>query len=55
MKNGKKYGSLAQLVEHMTFNHGVPGSSPGGATKREMRFLSLIIISVEIIVNCLRV
>ena len=23
------YGSLAQLVEHMTFNHGVPGSSPG--------------------------
>ena len=25
----QKYGSLAQLVEHMTFNHGVPGSSPG--------------------------
>ena len=25
----KIYGSLAQLVEHMTFNHGVPGSSPG--------------------------
>ena len=23
------YGSLAQLVEHMTFNHGVPGSIPG--------------------------
>ena len=22
-------GILAQLVEHMTFNHGVPGSSPG--------------------------
>ena len=27
------YGPLAQLVEHMTFNHGVPGSSPGWATK----------------------
>ena len=25
----KLQGSLAQLVEHMTFNHGVPGSSPG--------------------------
>ena len=23
------FGSLAQLVEHMTFNHGVPGSIPG--------------------------
>ena len=23
------YGSLAQLVEHWTFNPGVPGSSPG--------------------------
>jgi hypothetical protein len=22
------YGSLAQLVEHMTFNHGVRGSIP---------------------------
>ena len=25
-------GSLAQSVEHMTFNHGVPGSIPGWAT-----------------------
>ncbi len=24
-----KHGSLAQSVEHMTFNHGVPGSIPG--------------------------
>ena len=24
-----KVGSLAQSVEHMTFNHGVPGSIPG--------------------------
>ena len=23
------HGSLAQSVEHMTFNHGVPGSIPG--------------------------
>ena len=22
-------GSLAQLVEHLTFNQGVPGSNPG--------------------------
>ena len=28
-----KVGSLAQSVEHMTFNHGVPGSIPGWATK----------------------
>ena len=24
-----RYGSLAQLVEHLTFNQGVPGSNPG--------------------------
>jgi hypothetical protein len=28
---------LAQLVEHNTFNVGVPGSSPGGFTKTELR------------------
>ena len=27
-----KYGSLAQSVEHMTFNHGVRGSIPRWAT-----------------------
>ena len=27
------HGSLAQLVEHLTFNQGVPGSNPGWATK----------------------
>ena len=27
------FGPLAQLVEHKTFNLGVPGSSPGWATK----------------------
>ena len=26
-------GSLAQLVEHLTFNQVVPGSNPGRATK----------------------
>ena len=25
----KGYSSIAQLVEHMTVNHVVPGSSPG--------------------------
>ena len=29
IKRNLRRGSLAQLVEHMTFNHGVPGSSPG--------------------------
>ena len=29
----KMFGPLAQLVEHKTFNLGVPGSSPGWATK----------------------
>ena len=28
------YDPLAQLVEHITFNDGVPGSSPGWVTKR---------------------
>ena len=28
------YDPLAQLVEHMTFNHGVPGSNPGWVTKK---------------------
>ena len=28
-----KYGLLAQLVEHKTFNLGVPGSCPGQATR----------------------
>ena len=30
------YGSLAQLVEHWTFNPGVPGSNPGGLIKMGM-------------------
>lgn len=25
-----KYSPIAQLVEHLTVNQGVPGSSPGG-------------------------
>ncbi len=27
-------GPLAQLVEHLTFNQGVPGSNPGRPTSR---------------------
>src|SRR5215204_2533397 len=27
-------GGIAQLVEHMTENHGVPGSNPGPATSK---------------------
>ena len=30
-----QYDSLAQLVEHLTFNEVVPGSSPGWVTKCE--------------------
>ena len=29
------FGSLAQSVEHLTFNQGVPGSNPGRATRQE--------------------
>ena len=36
----KRYDPLAQLVEHMTFNHGVPGSSPGWVTKVVERWLN---------------
>src|SRR5690606_27639967 len=30
-----RYGPVAQLVEHRTFNPGVLGSSPSGPTKRK--------------------
>ena len=30
----KVYSSIAQLVEHMTVNHVVPGSSPGWGAKK---------------------
>ena len=29
----RQHDSLAQVVEHLTFNQGVPGSSPGWVTK----------------------
>ena len=29
------YSSIAQLVEHMTVNHVVPGSSPGWGAKKK--------------------
>ena len=31
----KVYSSIAQLVEHMTVNHVVPGSSPGWGAKKK--------------------
>ncbi len=31
LKN-RGYDSVAQVVEHLTFNQRVPGSSPGGVT-----------------------
>ncbi len=34
------YGSLAQLVEHLTFNQGVPGSNPGWITTSTVSSLS---------------
>ena len=30
-----QYPPIAQLVEHLAFNQGVPGSNPGGRTKQE--------------------
>ena len=35
LKQGKRIDSLAQLVEHSTFNAGVLGSSPKRITKRK--------------------
>ena len=32
-----QYDSLAQPVEHLTFNQGVPGSNPGWITKKPKR------------------
>ena len=31
------YGLVAQLVEHLTFNLGVPGSTPGGLTAKSTK------------------
>ena len=31
-----KHSSIAQLVEQVTVNHPVPGSSPGGGVRRGM-------------------
>ena len=35
------YALVAQLEEHMTFNHGVPGSSPGKRTTYILLFIAL--------------
>ncbi len=34
-RNRAMEGAIAQLVEHRTENPGVPGSIPGGTTKKE--------------------
>jgi hypothetical protein len=36
----KQSGSLAQLVEHFTFNEGVDGSNPSRATNFEFQKIS---------------
>ena len=33
------YASLAQLAEHVTFNHGVVGSSPSGGAKMSPKII----------------
>ena len=37
LQKATRLDSLAQLVEHNTFNVGVPGSSPGGFTEKPSR------------------
>ena len=32
-QNAHEYWNIAQLVEHLTVNQGVPGSIPGGGAK----------------------
>ena len=41
------FGPLAQLVEHKTFNLGVPGSSPGQATKEKTALLLVFKTSLK--------
>ena len=43
----KMFGPLAQLVEHKTFNLGVPGSSPGQATKEKTALLLVFKTSLK--------
>jgi hypothetical protein len=40
-------GGIAQLVEHMTENHGVPGSNPGPATPTTFRFFPVQAANAE--------
>lgn len=44
---------VAQLVEHLTFNQGVPGSSPGGLTTLSQKYYHIITKKYHVIV-CLR-
>ena len=43
----KVYSSIAQLVEHMTVNHVVPGSSPGWGAKKKGFFREAFYISKD--------
>ena len=36
------YGPLAQVVEHLTFNQVVPGSSPGWLTNQDSRKVLIV-------------
>ena len=46
-------GTLAQLVEHRTENPGVPGSIPGGTTKKQdpLRGPAFFVISCWLLVH----
>ncbi len=40
--NNKKDAPVAQLVEHLTLNQGVQGSSPCGCTKQDYDMLKVV-------------
>ena len=44
-------GAIAQLVEQRTENPCVPGSIPGGTTKKTLRFLRVFFLLWDIIVS----
>ena len=41
------YALLAQLVEHLTLNQGVPGSNPWWRTKKEVTFVTSFFINLN--------
>ena len=54
---GAHFGPVAQLVEHLTFNQRVPGSSPGQVTKKLRRKsgLFLYLKTVNMIISKLNI